>query len=95
MFPKCGTPGYVAPEILNLNYENKYTTKVDIFSSGCILYKLLTGKSIFGGKSFDDILIANKKCYIDLDLPIDNVYLTELSLVIKLVILEFIRITIK
>ncbi|CAD8072127.1 unnamed protein product [Paramecium primaurelia] len=80
LFPKCGTPGYVAPEILNLNYENKYTTKVDIFSSGCILFKLLTGKSIFGGKSFDDVLRANKKCYIDLDLPIDHVYLTDLSI---------------
>ncbi|CAD8183766.1 unnamed protein product [Paramecium octaurelia] len=80
LFPKCGTPGYVAPEVLNLNYENKYTTKVDIFSSGCILYKLLTGKSIFGGKTFDDVLITNKKCYIDLDLPIDHVYVTDLSL---------------
>ncbi|CAD8080003.1 unnamed protein product [Paramecium primaurelia] len=80
LFPKCGTPGYVAPEVLNLNSENKYTTKVDIFSSGCILYKLLTGKSIFGGKTFDDVLRANKKCFIDLDLPPDHIYLTDLSL---------------
>ncbi|CAD8110894.1 unnamed protein product [Paramecium sonneborni] len=80
LFPKCGTPGYVAPEVLNLNFENKYTTKVDIFSSGCILYKLLTGRSIFGGKTFDDVLRANKKCFIDLDLPLDHIYLTDLSL---------------
>ncbi|CAD8099490.1 unnamed protein product [Paramecium sonneborni] len=80
LFPKCGTPGYVAPEVLNLHFENKYTTKVDIFSSGCILYKLLTGRSIFGGKTFDDVLRANKKCFIDLDLPLDHVYLTDLSL---------------
>ncbi|CAD8176928.1 unnamed protein product [Paramecium octaurelia] len=58
----------------------RYTTKVDIFSSGCILYKLLTGKSIFGGKTFDDVLRANKKCFIDLDLPPDHIYLTDLSL---------------
>lgn len=82
LFPKCGTPGYVAPEVLNLNSENKYTTKVDIFSSGCILYKLLTGKTIFGGKTFDDVLRSNKKCFIDLDLPPDHIYLTDLSLVI-------------
>jgi calcium-dependent protein kinase len=41
IFPKCGTPGYVAPEILNLvNKEDKYGTKCDIFSCGCIFYKL-------------------------------------------------------
>ena len=41
---RCGTPGYVAPEILrNLPYDNK----VDIFSLGCVFYNLLTGKYLF------------------------------------------------
>lgn len=72
LFPKCGTPGYVAPEILSLLPNNKYTTKVDMFSCGCILYKLLTGRSVFSGKTFDEVLKANKKCSIDLDLPLDK-----------------------
>jgi calcium-dependent protein kinase len=41
LFPKCGTPGYVAPEILNLvDRTIKYSSQCDIFSCGCIFYKL-------------------------------------------------------
>jgi serine/threonine protein kinase len=40
-FPKCGTPGYVAPEIANLkDTHQKYDKVCDIFSAGCIFYKL-------------------------------------------------------
>ncbi|CAD8151970.1 unnamed protein product [Paramecium octaurelia] len=83
LFPKCGTPGYVAPEVLTTSVSSKYTTKVDVFSCGCILYKLLTGRSIFNGNSFDEVLRANKKCEIDLKLPMDQHYITEDSIVIN------------
>lgn len=40
-FPKCGTPGYVAPEIANLkDLTSKYDSICDMFSVGCIFYKL-------------------------------------------------------
>ena len=37
LFKRCGTPGYVAPEILD---DKKYNEKVDVFSAGIILYIL-------------------------------------------------------
>ncbi|CAD8173952.1 unnamed protein product [Paramecium pentaurelia] len=79
-YPKCGTPGYVAPEIFNLKSTSKYSTKVDIFSCGCIFYKLLTGNNIFYGETFDEVLRQNKKCQIDFNLPIDQDYITEYSI---------------
>lgn len=48
MFPKCGTPGFVAPEILHLKDRTyKYSPVCDIFSAGVIFYKLLTGRQLF------------------------------------------------
>ncbi|KAL4485766.1 hypothetical protein ABPG72_012306 [Tetrahymena utriculariae] len=64
LFKRCGTPGYVAPEILE---DKKYDQKVDVFSSGVILYILLTGCSPFYGKSYNEILSKNKNCQISYD----------------------------
>lgn len=54
LFKRCGTPGYVAPEIINSNSKDdtKFCPKVDIFSAGIIFYILFIGKSPFKGKSF-------------------------------------------
>ncbi|CAD8047058.1 unnamed protein product [Paramecium primaurelia] len=80
LFPKCGTPGYVAPEVLSSRRDQKYNNKVDIFSAGCIFYKLLTGQSLFQGQNFDEVLRSNRHCHINLELPIDGNYITDQSL---------------
>ncbi len=54
---KCGTPGYVEPEILR---ERKATTKVDVFSLGILLFNMLTGLSLFRGVTAQDVLTQNK-----------------------------------
>ena len=63
---RCGTPGYVAPEVL----ENKFTDhwdKIDVFSLGCIFHKLLSGNSPFFGTSAKDVIRLNRECKINYD----------------------------
>lgn len=40
---QLGTPGYVAPEILEASEENKYGTQVDMWSCGVILFVMIGG----------------------------------------------------
>lgn len=40
LFEKCGTLGYVAPEIIRGEH---YDTKVDLYSLGVIMFILLSG----------------------------------------------------
>ncbi|OMJ73083.1 hypothetical protein SteCoe_28310 [Stentor coeruleus] len=59
---RCGSPGYIAPEILN---RQSYSSKVDIFGAGVILYVLLSGRFPFHGKNTGDILLKNKQCILN------------------------------
>ena len=49
---KLGTPYYIAPEVLNKNYNEK----CDIWSAGVITYILLSGMPPFNGQSDQDIM---------------------------------------
>ncbi|CAK68984.1 unnamed protein product (macronuclear) [Paramecium tetraurelia] len=43
-YQRCGTPGYIAPEILNMG---QYNQLCDIYSLGCVFHALLTGKKLY------------------------------------------------
>lgn len=58
---KCGTPGYIAPEILR---DQNYGTKSDIFSVGVICYQILSGKHPFEGREVFKVLRQNRECKI-------------------------------
>jgi serine/threonine protein kinase len=71
MYYKCGTPGFIAPEILNCNEHEKYGLPCDVFSLGVIFHYLLFGESLFNGKSFDEVIFLNKNCNLS---PWDSKY---------------------
>jgi serine/threonine protein kinase len=57
---RCGTPGYVAPEILNAGVNEAYDMNVDMFSLGVVAYTLLCGYEPFYGDDPQDLLRANR-----------------------------------
>lgn len=55
----CGTPNYIAPEILN---KKGHSFEVDIWSIGCIMYTLLIGRPPFETNSLKETYSKIKKC---------------------------------
>lgn len=56
---KCGSPGYVAPEVFKGLY---YSYKADVFSLGSVMYQLLTGQYLFDGNTAKAIIKKNIEC---------------------------------
>ncbi|KRX04384.1 Protein kinase-like domain [Pseudocohnilembus persalinus] len=75
IYPKCGTPGYVAPEIINLKGSKEelkninYSAICDMFSMGATFYFLVTLKQLFMGANTKETILLNKKCEIDYNSP--------------------------
>jgi len=63
----CGTPGYIAPEVINLGKradDQSYNEKCDVFAAGCIFFEMLFGIPIFdefrlGSKSINKVTMEN------------------------------------
>ena len=63
---RCGTPGYVAPEILAAKQNDGYKNKVDMFSAGVLLYILLCGYEPFShAKSEKELISENTKAKVE------------------------------
>lgn len=63
---KCGSPAYIAPEIIN---GEDYTNAADIWSIGVVLYAMVTGKLPFEDPSNSVQAILQKIVDSDLCLP--------------------------
>lgn len=69
LFYRCGTPGYVAPEVCTLEKGKKISAVCDIFSFGVIFHIFLTGRPLFAGRKFDEVYDNNKKMKFNLKAP--------------------------
>lgn len=70
LFNRCGTPGYVAPEVANLKNSNeRYSIACDMFSVGVIFHMMALRRAPFEGRSYNQVLIKNRNCQIDFSEP--------------------------
>ena len=64
LYPKCGTPGFVAPEIYAVtHFTDHYGLNCDLYSIGVTLYFMLTGNFPYPGKA--DLINENQNNLID------------------------------
>nr|VVW85832.1 unnamed protein product [Nymphaea colorata] len=66
IFFRCGTPGYVAPEIIKLSQCEHIEPVCDVFSLGAVFHLLLSRKPLFAGSKFDEVYTNNKEFRMDL-----------------------------
>ena len=82
IYKHCGTPGYVAPEILD-SHCREISPLVDIFSLGIIFHLMLFRRFPYTTKNVNEILAQNKSAdfnfgsFEDLVLPEEGIKLLE------------------
>lgn len=65
IFIRCGTPGFVAPEIIFHEGPTGQSKLCDIFSIGVIAHVLALGNSPFYHRTQEETLIMNQKATVD------------------------------
>lgn len=67
LFYRCGTPGYVAPEIIALKDNTHVEPQCDVFSAGAIFHILLTRRPLFEGTQYEEVYRKNKEMKFTLE----------------------------
>lgn len=66
---RCGTPGFVAPEILSAGKGEAYPSGVDMFSAGVVAYTMLCGYEPFFGVNDEELIQMNKRVDYEFEEP--------------------------
>lgn len=66
---RCGTPGFVAPEILTAGKGEAYPAGVDMFSIGVVTYTMLCGYEPFFGVNDEELIQMNKAVDYEFEEP--------------------------
>uniref|UniRef100_A0AAV1UQW3 Uncharacterized protein n=1 Tax=Peronospora matthiolae TaxID=2874970 RepID=A0AAV1UQW3_9STRA len=66
---RCGTPGFVAPEILSAGKGQAYLSGVDMFSAGVVAYTMLCGYEPFFGVNDEELIQMNKRVDYEFEEP--------------------------
>lgn len=72
----CGTPNYIAPEILT---KAGHSYEVDIWSIGCIMYTLLVGKPPFETSSLKETYARIKQVQYKIPTHINTIAMNMIS----------------
>lgn len=65
---KCGTPGFIAPEVINLRSQSvDYNTSCDVFSLGMVFYCIISGKIAYDGRNFNEVYDNNRNGDVDFE----------------------------
>mmetsp|Transcript_42367 Transcript_42367/g.49072 ORF Transcript_42367/g.49072 Transcript_42367/m.49072 type:complete len:647 (-) Transcript_42367:253-2193(-) len=70
IFKKCGTPGYIAPEVFKYDAKvptTSYDDRCDVFSAGCLFFYMLFGSPFFDGAGASEILKMNRKFTVEFE----------------------------
>ncbi|CAK94348.1 unnamed protein product (macronuclear) [Paramecium tetraurelia] len=71
LYTRCGTPGYVAPEVINItDLSTKYDKVCDIYSLGLVFHLILTGRFAFPSRSYTTLVHQNQEAKINWNSPI-------------------------
>lgn len=81
---RCGTPGFVAPEILCAGKGEAYPSGVDMFSAGVVAYTMLCGYEPFFGVNDEELIRMNKVVDYEFEEPEWNSISEEAKDVIRL-----------
>lgn len=67
IYVRCGTPGYIAPEIIQHTGNTVQDQISDVFSLGTLLHSLVFGSSPFTGKDVKTVMKQNSECKVNFE----------------------------